>query len=209
MSWNVRSITNKFKEIKQVILEADPDVVLLQETWAIPDKFDITIPGYHQPYISTRKTKRGGGVCTYVKTNIAVKVLKSPFVEGHLETKLLKLTLKNITYHCLNAYFGQNNKEKIIYDFTSFIASEKSNNNQWIIGGDFNIDLLKTDKSEPNYLIDSMASLELFPQANFPTRILQFGNTVQTGLIDNIFCPLGSKTISCKGILTRDRKSVV
>ena len=60
LSWNVRSLTTKFKDVKQLILETNPDVVCLQEIWNIDKKIDISIPGFHSPFIKQR-AKKGEG----------------------------------------------------------------------------------------------------------------------------------------------------
>ena len=70
---NARSIVNKVQELKLYVLNVDPDVIIITETWthsAISNDF-LNIPNY---YIIARHDRsdtlngRGGGILIYVKS---------------------------------------------------------------------------------------------------------------------------------------------
>ena len=70
---NARSIVNKVQELKLYVLNVDPDVIIITETWthsAISNDF-LNIPNY---YITARHDRsdtlngRGGGILIYVKS---------------------------------------------------------------------------------------------------------------------------------------------
>ena len=82
ISWNVRSMSNKFDSIKERINKTRPDIVCIGETWLkdmIPDSLVSIQRVYSHTLIrNDRKTlnslqvpKRGGGVCTYMKSELS------------------------------------------------------------------------------------------------------------------------------------------
>ena len=73
MYTNARSIVNKVQELKLYVLDADPDVIIITETWthsAISNDY-LNVPNY---YIASRQDRsdtlngRGGGILIYVKS---------------------------------------------------------------------------------------------------------------------------------------------
>ena len=71
---------------------------------------------------------------------------------------------------------------------------------QYIICGDFNINLLNCDShNDSNTFVETMYGLGLYPLINKPTRITEFSATV----IDNIFTNNINNKMNC-GILIKD-----
>ena len=79
--------------------------------------------------------------------------------------------------------------------------SLENNNNQLILAGDFNINLLKLNDNEIySNFFDTLVSHRLYPQIPLPTRSTRTNGT----LIDNFFCKLSKYTLeSTAGILTK------
>ena len=70
---NARSVVNKINELKLYVLDTDPDVIAITETWThcnISNQY-LNIPNY---YIASRHDRkdtlngRGGGLLIYVKS---------------------------------------------------------------------------------------------------------------------------------------------
>ena len=88
-----------------------------------------------------------------------------------------------------------------IEELSYTLSSLENNNNQLILAGDFNINVIKLNENEIYInFFDTLVSNSLYPQLTLPTRFTRKNGT----LIDNFFCKL-SKSISesTAGILTK------
>ena len=86
-----------------------------------------------------------------------------------------------------------------IDEFTSIMSRLENGNNDIVIAGDFNINLLKLNENEMfSSFFDMLISHSFYPQITLPTR---FTRTTGT-LIDNLFCRL-HESIHTAGILTK------
>ena len=111
MTWNVHSI-NKIKELREIFLLHDADIMAIQETWLSSDNIDVSVQGYHTPWVRNRTKHTHGGVATYVRSQYATKKLPSPFVEKVLETLLLEIDTGKEKIKVLNVYLGTSKKEE-------------------------------------------------------------------------------------------------
>ena len=79
------------------------------------------------------------------------------------------------------------NYKQFISVFATLLAHLDRCNSDVIIGGDFNIDLLKVnDKPIVSEYLDMVISHGFFPKITLPTRLSERSGT----LIDNILCKL-------------------
>ena len=194
MSWNVRSLTARLSSFQQLQVKVQADFIFLQEVWQISPNLDISLAGFHPPIVHERKS-RGGGIAIYIRNNMDFKKVESPFEEKGLETAACQVVINKKAYLLINCYFAQTNKDNQILQLKKYLKAQTKNYGRRIIcGGDFNVDLMKIG-TDPNsdYLTDALASVYLVPQVHFPTRILDVGGTVQSSLIDNIFCQTSMK----------------
>ena len=77
--------------------------------------------------------------------------------------------------------------KQFINEFTSLVQALDNTNLNIVLAGDFNINLLKRNKSETCCeFVDLLTSQSLFPHITLPTRLTNGGGT----LIDNLFCKL-------------------
>ena len=92
-----------------------------------------------------------------------------------------------------------------IDEFTPIISRLNNCNNDIIIAGDFNINLLKLNENDMfSSFFDTVISHSLYPQITLPTR---FTRTTGT-LIDNLFCRLRKSILeNTAGILLTKRFS--
>ena len=88
-----------------------------------------------------------------------------------------------------------------IEELSCTLSSLENNNNQLILAGDFNINLLKLNDNEIYInFFDTSVSHSLYPHITLPTRFTRTNGT----LIDNFFCKLSKYTLeSTAGMLTK------
>ena len=85
---NIQSLIPKLDEISVYVSVNKPDVIIFCETWLndFIDNRDLSISGYSPPLRCDRCSKRGGGVCVYVKNDLVCRELTEvaappPFIE--------------------------------------------------------------------------------------------------------------------------------
>ena len=95
---------------------------------------------------------------------------------------------KNCTREYIQTANGTNeNYKQFISEFATLLAHLDRCNSDVIIGGDFNIDLLKVnDKPIVSEYLDMVISHGFFPKITLPTRLSERSGT----LIDNFLCKL-------------------
>ena len=88
-----------------------------------------------------------------------------------------------------------------IDEFTPILSRLDNCNNDIIIAGDFNINLLKLNENDMfSSFFDTVISHSLYPQITLPTRFTRTNRT----LIDNLFCRLHKSILeNTAGILTK------
>ena len=164
ISLNAQSILAKFNslEIMLDILNKQniwPDVILIQESWLKNDDFLqlIQMEGYtciSQSY----KCSNHGGLVTYVKSKYSKKILdicpESLAWEG-LFVEISSQTDKNSKFIAGNIYKpprDNNNYENIqnfIHKFEPVVNFLNNSKLEYLIGGDWNINLLKQMRDLP------------------------------------------------------------
>jgi len=168
------------------------DIVAFSETWQSTTKPSSSkdLHGYH-PYEQIEGTSQNSGCGLYIRENLNFKVrhdLSLSFTSNTEEFQILYIEIINksgniivgVTYRhprgALNEFL--NHTKKILCKITK-------ENKKHILLGDFNIDLLKSDRhaGTENFL-DIMLSSYMVPHILGPTRINENG---KFSLIDNIF----------------------
>ena len=82
---NVRSLMNKFSEVKPFLTRSSPDVLLLSETWTQPElpMSLFSVPNYNhwrfdrQTVRDNGLRKQGGGLCIYMSQKNTTFLQKS------------------------------------------------------------------------------------------------------------------------------------
>ena len=214
LSLNAQSILSKFGSLEimmQVLRNQNifPDAVLIQESWCRNDDYlhMIEIEGYtclNQGF----KCSSHGGLITYIKSKYSTKVLPicpdSRIWEG-LFVEISNEDEKNSKFIIGNVYKpprNNNNNENIqtfINEFEPILNYLNNSKSRYIIGGDWNINLLKlNERLAFADFLDLMFSSSLCPKITLPTRFSHYS----ASLIDNIYCKIDESTInSTSGII--------
>ena len=159
MSFNIQSLQSKFNQFQEMIQNlinnnCAPDIIMLQELWRLPDPSFFDLNGYN--FINKlRKTAQGGGVGIYIKSDYRFKALdtlsifidriyESLFIEVWL-TNTKKIIIGNVYRPAVNhpSFTSYEQYNQFIELFSNTLDSLTNSNSQVLIGGDFNIDVLK------------------------------------------------------------------
>ena len=184
LSFNAQSMNNKFQKIRDVTQAIKPTVLAIQETWGKNESTDYSIRGYHKPHITARKgtMNAGGGVGIWVKDDTDFEVIDSPFIEKLIETQTILLPDLNICI--VNVYRPFGDKDLFTKKLAAHIEQvmEDEKNMDFIIAGDFNIDLLQ-DNDSRDKLIDTTVQMGFMQQITLPTRVTD----TTSSLIDHVY----------------------
>ena len=150
-------------------------------------KTDITIDGYQYP-VGTPSEASKGGVLIYSKEGIDFRprddltIYKSKELESYFIESIThkgKNTLIGVIYRhpCME-------QKEFIDDYMQPLNEKLQHENKNIyLAGDFNFNLLNTDKNETFDFFETMMSHKLQPAITIPTKI----NPKKSTIIDNIF----------------------
>ena len=185
LSGNVRSINNKFQEIRDLTHNICPSVLCLQEIWGVNKITDYSIKHYHKPSLYSRpgtKMNLGGGVGIWVRDNIEYQEMSSPFTSKQIESATIKLPKLNTII--MNIYRPFGNTQTFITELYEHIKSVRKDFSRFniCVVGDFNINLL-TDSLDSRSLIETMTLEGFIQSVTLPTRITESTKT----LIDHVF----------------------
>ena len=208
MSINIQSLNSKIDELRIYIEHLKQsgchfDAILLQETW-LSNNNDCSrfhIDGYN---LVTKpcECSTHGGLAIYVHEDLSfhdLDIITSP--SNIWEGQFIKISLQNKYLTLGNIYRPPRdiniNYQTFIEEFNSCV---KNLQDEVMIGGDFNIDLLRI-KEKPiiNEYFNSVISNGFIPKITLPTRF----SSSRGSLIDNFLCKISSnfsKTTS--GIMT-------
>jgi len=164
------------------ILEAEfgsYDVICITETWLHSgiNNTEISIPNFHFPFRKDRES-RGGGVAVYVKSSLNVKLLNNLTIAG-LEAVWVQIRCKSRTY-IIGTIYRADKSEAYWELIDQSIGNAVDLNMYTIVAGDFNLDILNTNKTK----IDNIELLHGLKQiVTDATRITPNSKT----LIDLLF----------------------
>ena len=183
LSTNIQSINSKFSELELFLEYLDSinfkfNVICMQETWkAEGDDFSpFMLHGYNS--ITQGKTSSSkGGLVIYIDDQYKADVVINLNSYEHWEGLIIKVNGGNLlkTLNIGNIYRPPKMLNEQINAFTtefsSVVASLTNSNNELIIAGDFNINVLKINEIEVNSnFFDTLISHSLYPQITLPTR---------------------------------------
>ena len=199
LSLNCQSLNAKFDQINIKVQQLRSEghefkVICLQETWLSDDSETalFQIQGYNLVQHG-KQCSAHGGLAIYISTklnfstvdiNINSEVWEGQFIEIlNIET--------NKTLIIGNLYRPPHNTNDLyqtfINEFIPILEHLQRVNQEVIIAGDFNIDLLKINENATlGDYFNSLVAQSLFPQITLPTRFSDRNCTI----IDNFLCKL-------------------
>ena len=212
---NMRSLAKKLDSLDALVNSFShvPDVIALSETW-LKEKNSkhYCLDGY-TAYHLTRSNKKGGGVSLLVKSNIDSDLIDEfSFIGKDLEICTIRMRVNCVhsdqpkTY-VVSCIYRPDSKTKNVGKFKEALNVILSNNiftnNNSLLLGDFNIDLLNYLKLKPTeQYLTHMQSNNYYELISRPTRfpVNQRGNKAKPSLLDHIYSNFSTEFIS--GILT-------
>ena len=155
LSGNVRSINNKFQDIRDITHKIMPSVLCLQEIWGVNASTDYSIRHYHKPSLKSRigtSMNIGGGIGFWVRDNIEYEQIYSPFIQKQIESATIKLPKHNLLI--VNIYRPFGDVGLFLNEIADHIKSLRKDFARYniCVVGDFNINLL-TDTLDSRSLI--------------------------------------------------------
>ena len=145
---NVRGIVCNWQNIKTIDW-SEYDVLAFNEVWNVNEYKNLVVDGFEILCKNLRVNSRGGGTIIFVKKNLDISILNTPFVEGCVETTGCRIG--DIIF--INIYRPpRGDKDQFVETITQYLSTLRST--KIILGGDFNLNTL-----EPNRWINSICNL--------------------------------------------------
>ena len=202
MSYNCRSIRNKYTEVISLMQQNDTDIALIQETWLRDsdgfiiqsiEEYGYKVKAYRKP----RDTELGGGVAIITRDSIKTYKIKGlSYRSFEYQSYELKLFSGNV--RLINVYrspYSQRNKQTMkafLKEFEKFLMRQTNTCVPVIIVGDFNIHfevLNDITRSKEKVYVDALKFKSLLKRFNLLQHITDPTHNLG-GTIDFIIsCP--------------------
>jgi len=161
------------------------DAILIQETW-LNENSDTNRFHIDNYTLITKpcQTSSHGGLAIYIHNNISYKVLDKQVSPSNIwEGQFLEIALHRKCLILGNVYRPPRDVNENYYTFIEeFNNCLKDISDEALIGGDFNIDLLRiNEKQVISEYFDSVVSSGFIPKITLPTRL----SKTRGSLIDN------------------------
>lgn len=101
IQWNIRSVLSNIDNLKSLIEEYSPSVVLLSETW-LNEFWNFKVPGFH--IYRQDRVSRAGGIASLIKTNISFTVINLDSVEAPDMVQFHGINLTSMNLTIINIY---------------------------------------------------------------------------------------------------------
>ena len=191
---NVRSIPKNLQHFELFMsnLNIHFTVVCITESWLKESNVNAyALTGYKHEHVC-RKHKAGGGVSLFIKEHVEYKCRTDlNILNKYMESNFIEIPKRHNSVSNTNIIIGvvyrppDTDVDMFTVYITQILTALKYENKTVYITGDFNINLLSTDKHIPSAeFIETMYSYSFFPLISKPTRVSKHSAT----LIDNIFC---------------------
>ena len=206
---NIRSIPKNLTQLEKylLLLKHDFTVMGLTETWLNDTNFDLySLSGYD--HVSKyRSDRKGGGVTLFIKNSIYfIRRIDLEIFNEDVETVCVEIP-KNVINSKANlivilVYRPPDRDISVCTEYINDVMNKLNSEKSLIyILGDFNINLLNTDKHvQSSDFLETMYLFSLFPFITKPTRVTKSTAT----LIDNIYSNHIHNNVSFNGILYTD-----
>ena len=208
---NVRSLANKWDNIKANFMNSNIHILTFSETWLheqLPNNMfhlsnDYTLlrldRDWNDNNNSNSPPKKGGGVCTFIRNNLDFSENTHSFLNmssKDIEMQWLSISQKpNKTILIANCYRPpQGNIDRLIEILENILDDMNLTKIEIFLLGDFNIDILEKNNDKNKKFINTLKQFGLKQLIDEPTR---YSNEKNSG-IDLIFT--NSDIISKSGV---------
>lgn len=202
--------TNKEDELSILCSELDPDIFVVSETsFSKTTKIHFQILNYNLVNEFSRENQKGGGVGIFSKINTVTSNWELPLaIEKHFEITGIKLSTNTLKLHIIGLYRSPSGDENVFFQqFEALLSELLSDNVQFILLGDFNIDVLDRDHKMTKRFKDILTTFGLAWSVNTPTRVTPTSETAIDNVISNMSNTL--TTVVCTAISDHDAQQVV
>ena len=194
LSQNIRSMNTGFKKLEMFIDnlkdEELPDIIHCQETFKVEGTFHLE--RYQTPIYRTREKKKGGGIITFIKSNVRYRKISTPFMEDHFESLGIEIINGEERICFVNLYRPPKGNLGLFLDTLREVINKTPG---IIVMGDMNIDCRKTIPAQRR--LSNLLLNEGYHQ--IITEFTRLGQ--RPSLIDHVYTPISSndyKTRTCE-----------
>lgn len=186
---NAQSLYTGNDELCSMLLNYDPDIIALNETWIknCNDRFIPSMPGYILKHTPRPKSQSGGGVGFFIRKGLRTRVRPHPISE--LEQMWIELSIQGMRI-AIGSVYRPGTKNGLKPSEATEALSESIDCFEHcdcvFILTDFNIDMLKKNSSVTREFTNfiSMRNLEQLVQE--PTRITNTSATLLDLVLTNV-----------------------
>ena len=176
--WNVTSMINKTPDIMEHLIDRDPTVVFISETWLKSDTNDVTSLvkdyGYklHHNRRQNRRKEIGGGVGILLKSCVMFKKINYKQFSSfeHIIIKVPVTDCSNILLVCIYRVLFisiVDFLDEIVTLFEMLVTTKEN----FILAGDVNIHMDVDDVTYTNKFKDILDMFNMIQHVDFPTHI--------------------------------------
>ncbi|XP_040078359.1 uncharacterized protein LOC115331960, partial [Ixodes scapularis] len=181
---NARSLQNKAYSLESFLLEFNPHIVTITETWLHPLILDSEIVPPNYIILRKDRTTRGGGVAILLKRGIPYEHM--PDVKD-VESLWCKVSFDYYSVVVGVVYRPPNSDHKCLYNLNDYMQ-QHIKNQRIIMAGDFNIpevnwDSLQLGTVTSDAILDILFAFNLSQIVREPTRV----QGTSSSLLDLVF----------------------
>lgn len=179
---NVRSLIKHIEEVRKDLLDGTGDIVILSESWLHSNVSDslLHVDGYkclrldRQAEGACGRTKRGGGICVYLKDTLPHEILPT-LCTSNSDLELLTLSIMQENQKRLNILSlyrpPAGNFQNALIQIKEVIDQVKADcNGEYLVIGDLNVDMNKPNH-QSRKLNQSMNNKSLKQLISEPSRV--------------------------------------
>lgn len=167
---NIRSIRKHWDEFALIsnLLSNTVDVFALTEINVTDDlSSPFCLPGYSKHFL-TRKNSRGGGIAVFIKHSLFVSNINIVFSSA--EALAFELTKNDLVTRLLVVYRPPSENALCFIEEMREVCRKTFSSGNLCIIGDFNIDLLRSERSAVEQYLNALSEFGIEPLIWEPTR---------------------------------------
>ena len=191
---NTRSLTSKIPEIEKIARESNAAVICITETWLDNSvtESEVCLNGYN--IIRRDRNRQGGGVCTYIREDIAFTPLDFDFI-GNNELLFIQILLPKTKPIIVGTCYRPPNQIDFMKCLENCLSQIRPDCEIYILG-DFNIAFQDTNNLLRKQYLSILQMFNLKQIIQEPTRV----TTNSSNVLDHILCNSTEK-ISQSGVI--------